>query len=111
LARPADSHTAPTHFSPIGNAKRKRSEKTRFYWEFEGFANSEWKRRASQILGLMVPWWAKGPTHTSLGQSPRLCDNLEISANGAVYEWQTANTNNIIREVFARYTCYMVEFQ
>jgi hypothetical protein len=39
-----------THFIGIGDAKRKRSEKPRFYWEFEDFANSEWKRRGSQFL-------------------------------------------------------------
>jgi hypothetical protein len=38
-----------THFMSIGDAKRKRSGKPHFYWEFEGFADSEWKRRALHV--------------------------------------------------------------
>jgi hypothetical protein len=33
----------------IGDAKRKRSEKPGFYWEFKDFADSEWKRRALHV--------------------------------------------------------------
>jgi hypothetical protein len=42
-----------THFTSIGtsigDAKRKRSGKPHFYWEIEGFADSEWKRRALHV--------------------------------------------------------------
>jgi hypothetical protein len=56
------------------------------------------------------PLWAKGPIHTSLGQRPRSYAIHGLSANGAAYEWQTGNINNM-REVFGRYTRYMVQFQ
>jgi hypothetical protein len=63
----------------------------------------------------MAILWAKGPIHTSLGQRPRSYANQETSANGAVYGWQTGNTDNIMCDVFGRYPesfrDYMVEYQ
>jgi hypothetical protein len=49
-----------THFSGIGNAKRKRTEKSGFIGGFEGFGGDEGKRR---LLNADC-WPGAGTVHT-----------------------------------------------